>query len=278
MVQNKIQKIIFQTLKYLIVCIVLGFFLFPIIWNISNSFKVNVNIFKWPPQLVFKPQFDAYLKIAGKHNFFRYFMNSVVMAISTTILTSFVGAMAAYGFTIFDFRGRKQLMTASISLKMVPAITLILPLFLILQQMHLVDTHIGLIIAYVAFNLPFSIWLTCGYFRDIPMEMIQAAQIDGASHFRILMTIVLPLAAPGLSAMASLVFFAAWNDYLMASTITRAATRTLPIIISSYISEQEMIWNELAAVATVISIPSILVTVFFQKYLVQGLTYGAVKG
>ena len=253
-------------------------FIFPIYWLVIISLKHNVDIFTYPPKIFFSPNISSYLKVFAANNFIKAFISSLVVSFSTTIICLIVGLTAGYSVITFDFKGKRALQLLIMLLRIAPSISMAIPLYMIFSNLGLVNTRLSVIMTLVSFLLSFTVWLMLGYLRDVPKDLISAALIDGCGHIGILIRIVIPMTAPGIAAVGILVFSYAWNEYIITSVMASASGQTLPVLIRSYLSEQTTIWNELAAVGVVISIPAILVTIFCQKHIVGGLTMGAVKG
>jgi len=253
-------------------------FLFPIYWIVVISLRFNVDIFTFPPNIIFTPTFDAYRNVMARSDFVGAFFNSLIVAVSTTLLCLIVGLTAGYSVVTFDFRGKRLLQILIVMLRMAPAISMVIPLYMIFASLRLVNTRASVIMSLVAFLLPFTVWLLLGYLRDVPKDLIHSALIDGCGYLGILAKIVVPLTTPGIAAVGILVFILSWNEFLISSVMVSAANQTLPVLIRAFLSEATTIWNEVAAVGVIISIPTVLVTLFCQKYIVGGLTMGAIKG
>jgi multiple sugar transport system permease protein len=203
--------------------------------------------------------------------------DSMIISLATMLVTLVVGSLAAYSFARYR-TGGENLSFWVLSTRMFPPVASALPLFLLFKQFKLLDTHMALIIANTIFNLPFVIWLLKGFFEDLPIELEEAALIDGASPFGAFRQIALPLVAPGLVATALFSFIFTWNEFMFALLFTRSEVRTLTIIVPSLVGGHEILWGEIAAVGTVAIIPGVLLALLLQRYLVRGLTMGAVKG
>jgi multiple sugar transport system permease protein len=266
----------------LILIVALIFFLFPVVWMILTSFKSNAEFFSSPP--VFIPKSFAltnYLNAMplppdGRGGI-QGLRDSLIIALSTMIISVSVGSLAAYSFARFR-TGGENLSFWVLSTRMFPPVAVALPLFLIFKQIGWLDKHMALIVANTIFNLPFVIWLLKGFFEDLPLELEEAALIDGCTPFGVFFKIALPLVTPGLVATALFSFIFAWNEFMFALLLTRSDVRTLTIIVPSLVGGHEILWGEVAAVGTVAIIPGILLALLLQRYLVRGLTLGAVKG
>jgi ABC-type glycerol-3-phosphate transport system permease component len=251
--------------------------LIPIVWLVVTSFKQQVDIFTYPPSLVFKPTLEHYRVVLQESSFLRYVRNSVLVAVISTGLSIALGCMAAYAITRASFRGKNLLMLMILTLRIVPPVALIVPLFMMLRATGLYDTVIGLGLVYLTFNVPVTIWLMKTYFADVPVSVEEAALIDGCSRFETLWRVVLPMAAPGLVATSVINIIFSWNEFPLALMLTGQAAKTAPVSITEWLVERGLLWGELAASGTLIVVPVIVFGLLVQRYLVRGLTMGAVK-
>lgn len=273
-------------LSYGYLLILLTFTFVPLFWMVSSALKPIDDLFLIPPQWIPKhPTLAAVNSVIngdmGRPSLFLdYFKNSLIVTVGTTILALLVSSLAAYSLSRFPFRGSNNLMLSILSLQMFPQAMLLISFYVIYLQVHLLNTYLGLVLANVTFAIPFSIWMLKGFFDTVPREIEEAALIDGCTRFSVLPRIVLPLITPGLLAAGVYTFLIAWDEYLFASTlIQRPEMRTLPPgIIQSFVGQFYLNWPNVMAASVLITIPVTLIFVFFQKYLVQGLTVGAVKG
>jgi multiple sugar transport system permease protein len=272
------RKMIGTIIRYTLIILVLLLFSFPIYWLVMMSFKSNVEIFEIPPKFLVAPNLGGYFRVFNEANFTKYFTSSLIVAAGTIGMTFSCGIFAAYSFSRFNFRGKKLLKLIILSFRMMPAVILLIPLFIIFKRMRLLDTHPGMILTYTAFLLPFTIWMLAGYLDDIPKEIDESAFIDGCGYTKIIMLMIIPMAAPGMAAIAILVFGWSWNEFLLASLLTSSRSRTLPLIIQYFLGEHSPRWNDVSAVCTIMVVPIVIGILFFQKYMVRGLTLGAVKG
>ncbi len=252
----------------------------PIYWMVATSLKNGSQLFTWPPTYLPNPlSLENYTEAFVHRPLLTYARNSAVVAAVSTPLSVSIAALAAFGFSRYRFRGQKTLLFLILALRMLPGLIIAMPLFFIFRRMGLVDNLFGLVIAYTAFNLPFNIWLLEAFFRDIPQELADAATVDGASPFRLFLTIMVPLAAPGLVASAILCLLLAWNEFSFALILTYTLkSQTLPIAIAGLTSDRGTYFGAMAAAGTLAVLPVFLFSLFVQRYLVQGLTTGAVKG
>jgi multiple sugar transport system permease protein len=255
-------------------------FLIPVYWIAATSFKPETKAMTWPTQFVpTKVVLDNYRAAFEMKSIFWYMKNSVIISAGSVCVSMVVGGMAAYSFSQMKWpkETKKNLLLWIVSLKIVPPIAVAIPLFLIFVSLKLVDTYAGLIYAYIFFNLPFVIWLLYGFFKELPREIVEAALIDGCSVARMFAKVIVPLTAPGLITVLLLTFMTSWNEFLFAVKLTAFNTRTLPVLISGFIIDRGLLWGQLCAVGTITVIPVIVVALFIQKYIVAGLTFGAVK-
>jgi len=260
----------------LFVCI---YCLFPFVWMVSTSLKTEAEAFRIPPTWVpMKLTIDSYIGIWVRKNFGIYFLNSTIISLSTALLSTFFGAMAGYGFSRFFFKGRKFLIGFFLATQMLPGVLLVGPYFKILAKVGLYDTRTGLIIAFLTICLPFSTWMMKGFIDKVPDELDQAAMVDGCSRMGVFFKIILPVVAPGMVATILFAFLLAWGDLLWALCLTSSESMiTVTLGIARTVGEFRIIWPMLMAGSLVGGMPAIILYVFLQRLLVQGLTAGAVK-
>lgn len=254
------------------------FFVFPIFWIVTTSLKHRVDVYTEKPVLLFSVTWQNYQRIFELHDFGRYLLNSFIVATSVTLIIVYFGALAAYALTRWRIKGYNWVSLAIISARMFPPIALLPSFFLFASRIGIVDTRRVLIFAHATYGLPFIVFMLAGFFRQIPRDLDDAALIDGCSYFRLFNWIMLPSVAPGLAATAILSFIWSWNEFLFALVLTRASSKTLPVVISEFIGFVQVDWQGLTAMATILLLPSIIIAFATQKYLVRGLTAGAVKG
>jgi multiple sugar transport system permease protein len=276
------QSLIRRLLVAVVVVIALLFFLFPVVWMILTSFKTNAEFFSSPP--VFIPASFSLTNYINAMPFppegrggLQGLRDSLIISLATMIVSVLIGSLAAYSFARYR-TGGENLSFWVLSTRMFPPVASALPLFLIFKQFDLLDKHMALIIANTIFTLPFVIWLLKGFFEDLPVELEEAALIDGCSPFSAFIRIALPLVTPGLVATALFSFIFTWNEFMFALLLTRNEVRTLTIVVPSLVGGHEILWGQVAAVGTIAVIPGIILALFLQRYLVRGLTMGAVKG
>lgn len=268
------------SLVYLFLALSSIFVFFPFVWMILTSLKTNPEALRIPPTWV--PQkltFEAYIAMWIRKPFGIYFINSVIISFSTAAISTFLGGLAGYGFSRFMFRGKTLLLGAFLATQMLPGGLLIGPYFKILGRVGLFNTRTGLIIAFITICLPFSTWMLKGFFDTIPRELDQAAMIDGCSRLGAFRRVLLPVAKPGMVATVLFAFLLAWGDVLWALCLTSThemSTVTLGIL--RFVGEFQVYWPMLMAGSIIGSIPAIILYVLLQKFLITGLTAGAMKG
>jgi len=274
-------------LRFAIVVSILIIFMFPIYWMITTSFKPDSDILTAPPHWVFKPTLDNYRYAFEVANFGLYIKNTLLVAFFSTIIVVVTGTLASYSFARYNVGGG-NMMFFILTTKMMPAIAVVLPFFLIFKQVG--STSIGqflqlgldqlgtLVVCYTIFNLPFAIWLLVSFFQDIPIELEDSARLDGYSRWEVLWKIVFPLAAPGIAVTAIFCLLFSWNEFLFAFVLTRSAAMTITVGVNGFWTERGILWGPLSAAATVCVVPMMLFALALQRYIVRGLTFGAVRG
>ena len=257
----------------------------PGLWIVLNSLRPTVEIMAKPP--VWIPQelnFDAYVAMfsgvgSGGIPVIAYFRNSIIIAVTSTVIALAIGMAGGYAFARYRFRGKSGWFLGLMLTRTVPGIALSLPLFFVYAKLGIIDTHFGLILAYVAMNVPFTVWLIDGFFRQVPRDLAEAAQIDGCTRWQAFWTVEFPLARPGIASAGIFAFLTAWNEFALASQLTRSTnSKTLPVGLLDYTAEFTIDWRGMCALAVVMIVPALALTYAVQKHLVSGLTAGAVKG
>lgn len=252
---------------------------FPFYWMALTSIKPGTEIFRDPPSLLtFAPDFSAYVRLFRDTNLLSALGNSLIVAIGTTVLSVTVAALAAYGLTRFTFPGSGTFSTAILYAYTFAPIVIVVPLYGMFREAGLINTHLGLIIAYSSFGVPFALWLLRPFFAAMPPELEEAAFVDGATRWRSATTVVLPMATPALIAVSVFTFLLAWEDYLFARVlITEPGLKTLPVALYDLFGASLQDWPLIMAFAVVINVPVLIGFFFAQKYLVSGWGAGAVK-
>lgn len=250
----------------------------PIAVMFATSLKLQTQIFDTTLNFLFAPTLQNYRDVLGEGSFARYLTNSLIVGIVSTLITLLLGTMAAYGLARFRFRGRTTLAYATLLLRTVPLAVLAVPVFMLWSRAGLINSLPGLVVLYVAVNLPFTIWLLYGFILQVPVEMEEAAAIDGCGPVDVFWRVVLPLIKPGLAAAAIFTFRIAWNEFILALVLTDRSTRTLPVAASLYITDIGVDWGKIMALGSLIAIPPLIFTFIAARQIITGLTAGAVKG
>jgi len=263
--------------RYLAALALVVIFIFPIYWLFMISFKTPEEIFAYPPVWYPKSIQFANYGVLFKDGDAATVLNSLILAGASTIIAMILGTMAAYSLVRFK-TGGENLAVWIISQRMVPPIAIAFPVFLLYVFFHWVDTYQGLIILYTAFSLPYVTWMMRGYIEDIPLELEESALVDGCSRWRVLWRVVFPMARSGLFATAVFTFIFAWNDLLFALVLTRTEVITYTVQVTHYFGGQSNFWAKIAAMSVLGTIPVFFAVATLQRYLVRGISMGAVKG
>lgn len=269
-----------QVLLACVTLVALVVVLFPFYWMINTSLKPPEEVFASPPTFVSAHwSLGAYASLFSTKPIARYFANSLIVAIGATLVSVSLAALAAYGLTRFFPRGATPFVMFLLFTKMLPETLLIIPYFRLMSDLGLLNTYLALILAYSSFALPFSVWMLIGFFRSIPREIDEAATMDGATVLQTFRRVILPLARPGLTAVALFTFLLAWNSYVWALVLTTDSSMfVLSVGIANMVGEYRVQWNELMAAALVAAVPVMVLYSLLERHLVDAITAGAVKG
>lgn len=254
--------------------------IFPFVWMLSTSLKNKNEMFSASPTLFPKAvTFENYVSMWIDYNFAPYLKNSFVVAVSTTLISLLVATFLAYGISRFRFRGQKVVFHLLILTQMFPLPLLIITIYVVFARIGLIDSQVGLIISYCTFAIPFATMMLKSYFDGLPLELEEAAAIDGCNPFSTIFRVVVPLSAPSIAAMGLFSFILAWQEFMMSLTLIRSpALRTLPVGITLMVGFRDIMWGPLMAGTVVVTLPVVALFIYFQKYLITGMTMGAVKG
>ena len=235
-------------------------------------------MFAVPPVWTFKPTLSNFQEAFLEKGFLKFLLNSSIFAAASTAASMLIGVPAAYALTRFKIRGQSSLFIYILSTDMAPPIVFAVPLYLMFSKFSMIDSYPALISAHILWSLAFVIWMMKGFFEEVPREIDEAAQVDGCSVFQAFFRVLLPVAAPGAAATAIFALTFSWNEFVYALTLTGRSTRTLPVAIPGLVTPLGTLWGQIAAISFVITIPVVVFTFVMQKYMVRGLTFGAVKG
>ncbi|MBI4789719.1 MAG: carbohydrate ABC transporter permease [Chloroflexi bacterium] len=252
--------------------------LFPIYVMFVTAFKTQVDIMSSEPMWIFAPTLDNYETVLFGQRFDRFLTNSAIVGLVTMFLTLFTAGLASYALARLQFPGRGLLAQGTLIIRMVPPAVLAVPIFALWQNWGVEDGRIGLILFYTALGLPFAIWLLFGFIKQIPVELEEAAIIDGCNPFQVFFQILFPLMRAGYAVAAIFTFRIAWNEFLIALILTNRYTRTLPVATTLYLTEQGVEWGRIMAMGSLLVIPPLLLTFVSARQIIQGMTAGAVKG
>lgn len=271
---------LWQGTTYLILLVMITIAIFPAIWMLSTSIKDVTELYDIPPEIIpDAPTFQNYVNVLHNAKMYQAFFNSVLITVSVVALTLFISVLAGYGFARFKFKGSGVLKVGLLFGQMVPGVVIIIPLYFLFSKVGLLDTHISLIIADMALTIPMGVIMLSSFFAGVPRELEEAAKIDGCTGLGALFRVVLPVAKPGMISVAIYTFINAWEEFLFALNLTTSSTtRTLPIAISMFSGEFAVDWGSTMAAAAVVALPVLLLFLLCNRYFVQGMADGAVKG
>ena len=261
-------------IKYAVGVAAVIFFVFPIFWLFKASFNKPIDAVILPPVWIFKPEIKNYIDIFVEEPFLKYLRNSVLISGGATFLAILIGFPAAYAFARADFRFKKDLAFWILSIFMFPPLASILPMLILFKHLRLVDTVPGIILAHLTFLLPLSVWLLQRFIRDIPLEVEEAALVDGANTFIRLKRVVLPVIANGIATTAIFCFIFSWNDFIFALVLAPGSAKTLPVASVSLSSWAYINWGKISAASMIITGPVFLLILLTRRYLVRGFTFG----
>ncbi|WP_322807872.1 carbohydrate ABC transporter permease [Thermanaerothrix sp.] len=275
-----------RLLLYILVVIIVVWTIAPYLWLIISSFSSKLDLLtvplRWIPS---RPTLENYRSLFFEYGgesvnvrlFIKSLTNSVIISLSTMGIATILGVLAAYAIARLRFRGNQGMILTMMSIQLIPPIILVIPLYVIMRQAKLLDTHLGLIIVDLSIALPLVIWLMRSYFASIPSELEDAARIDGCTYLDALFRIVLPLSGPGLVSVMIFAFIASWNEYLYAFIYTNINAKTLPVLIGEFSTKLGLEYLKIAAAGVLASLPPVFLALIFQRFIIRGLTAGAIK-
>ena len=275
---NRTRRSLGDSLATLMLLALVAFFLLPLLYAFVTSLKTRVLAESPIPYLLFRPTLENYRSLFVDNTYGAYFLNSLVIGLATVVLSLLLGVPAAYVLSRCSFRGKGVVLLWVLSSRILPPIGIAIPFFLAYRRLGLIDTHLGLVIIFLTFNVSLTIWVMSGFFDQIPRELDEAAIIDGCSMTGVLMRVVLPLAGPGLSTTAILVFLEAWNNFFFPLVVARRNAATVPLALTTFLGDYNIDWGAIMAGASLLILPLLVFALVIRRYLVAGLTQGAVKG
>lgn len=271
MKKSTVYKILFALLLALIIIPIL----FPFVWMLMSSFKTQVDIISWPPKFIFHPVMQNYERVFVEQNFLQYMRNSIIVSMFSVIFSLVLGLPAAYSIARYK---QKKLSVFILVARLMPGISFLMPWYIVFSRLHLMDSYTALILSHMLIALPLVVWVMSPYFDSLPRELEEAAMVDGLTQQSAFLKILLPLSGPGIVTATTLSFIFSWNNFMFSQVLSQQKTRTLPIAVYNFLSYVEVDWGSVMAAAVTIMAPAIILTMFFQKYVVKGLTMGSVKG
>lgn len=253
---------------------------FPIVWMVCSSLKANSAIFAWPPKFIDETaSLASYIAVITDSSKVRFFINSYIVAGCVVIVTLFIGILAAYAFSRFDFPGKEAFNSLIVGVQAIPPIVLLIPYMGMIVSMKLFDTYWALILTYLITTLPYCILMMTGYFNTLSKELDEAVMIDGGSRWKALWSVLVPISIPGMISVGMYTFMQAWNEYLFALALTQSSDmRTVPIGINLLMGQHAYDWSQMMAMSVLGSVPVLILFLFFQKYFIAGMSSGGVKG
>ena len=283
--QHRLKTRIGAGLRHITLFIAMSIICIPGLWIVLNSFRPTVDIMAKPP--VWVPRglnLDNYRAMFGGAGeggvpVVQYFTNSLIISVTSTVIAILIGMAGGYAFARYRFRGKSAIFIGLLLTRAVPGVALSLPLFIVMAKTGLIDTHVGLIMVYVAMNVPFTIWLIDVFFRQVPPDLAEAAEIDGCTRWQAFWKVEFPVAKSGVASAGIFAFLTSWNEYALASQLTRSTfSKTMPVGLRDFTSEFTINWGGMCALAVLMIIPALILTFLVQKHLIAGLTFGGVKG
>lgn len=264
---------------YIVLGIASAGVLIPILWMVSTSFKIESETITIPPQwFPDHPSFISYWRLWNEYPFVTYFKNSIIIVVGAVILSVVFSCLVGYGVTRFRFKGRGSFLSFLLITQMFPSIMMLIPYYKVLSTYGLSNSLLGMVLVYISFTIPFCSWMMVGFFRTIPIELDEAALIDGCSRWQAFYKIVLPMTLPGISSSAIYAFINGWNEYMFASILINSPDlKTVSLGIAELNGFYKIQWNDMMAASLIASLPLVIAFIFLQKYFISGLTAGAVK-
>lgn len=277
---QRLRRKLCLVLTYIALTIVVVLLASPFVWMLGGSFKKLTEMFALPPRIIpLDPTMDNYGIVFYETAFVRCFFNSFQVAGLTVLFSVIIATLSAYSLSRFRFKGNPEVCVAVVAAQMIPGIVRIIPLFVMLHRFHLTDSLWGVIVSYTTFSLPFCTWMLKGYFDSIPPELEQAAMVDGCTELGALRRVLLPVCAPAIAAVSLFAFIVAWNELMLARALLSSEEKyTLAVHLSHFAADEAPYWGMLMAFSVLITIPSLVFFAYLQKYIVTGLTGGAIKG
>ena len=271
---RKSRRILGEVAFYVFLGTLLAAFMFVFVWMILTAFKHPRDVTVYPPSLVFEPTLTNFRNVLDKTPFFHQLRNSTIVALGAVVLGMIVGLPASYAVARYRLRG---FALTVLMMRMMPTMVFMLPLFVVYQRLDLIDTHLGLILSHLILTVPLIVWIMIGFFEDVPPEVEDQAKVDGCTKWGVFWRVALPLSLPGMVVTTILTFIMSWNNFVFVLILGGATTSTLPLAVFNFMGFEQLDFGGIAAVATMLSMPILVLTIIVQRWLVSGLTLGAVK-
>ncbi len=265
-----------RLLWYAPVLLIVAFFAFPLVWLLMTAFKQQVDVFAYPPKFRYDPTFDNFRRVWDT-DFPHALRNSIVIAVVGALFAVVLGTMTAYGFSRYRFRGQDNLLFWILSLRMLPVIAVIVPYFLLFQEIGLTDTLLALMLVYSIFNISFSVWLLKGFFDEVPREMEEAAKMDGYGPWGVFTRVALPLVIPGIATAMVFNVVQSINEFLLAFVLTQRKATTAPIALLNFLTPMGLDWGGISAAASMLVAPVIILAIIVRKHLIRGMSFGQLE-
>ncbi len=278
-----------RVISYTLIIFFIIIFFIPVYWMVSSSFKLPKDILSIPPKIMFKPTIDNYKSVLlGESSvggtsmpkvvdFPKYLINSVIVALSATIIALLVSIPASYTLARYKFKGKSAMGWYILITRMLPQFCLLIPFYIMFSKLGLIDNYIALILIDISFVLPFSVWMMKSFFQEIPRELEEAAQVDGCTRIQAIFRIVFPLASSGMAATAIFLIILCWNEFLFALILTGLHSKTATVAIYNFVAFREVVWGGLTAAGTLITLPVVIFFLIVQRSFIRGMTMGAIK-
>jgi multiple sugar transport system permease protein len=258
--------------------ILMLFVIVPVLWFILVSLQAPSRTLSQSPLANLQFSLQNYVSVFSRLRYFRYLANSVIISVIATAVTLFIGSLASYSFSRMRNKVTDNLSFWILSTRMLPPIAVIIPIYLLMSALSLLDTFLGMVIVYMTISIPYSVWMMKSFFDDIPRELDEAAMMDGCSKLRIIYKVVVPIAIPGIISTGIFNFILLWSEFLFALIITSIGTKTLPVAIAAFITDKGIEWSNMAAAGSVLLVPLAVMFYLIQRFLLRGLTFGVLKG
>jgi|SRR5690554_827572 len=260
---------------YILIILVMIPFIFPLVWIITSAFKIQADITAIPPKWLFTPTVVNFKRVFMEQDFGRFLWNSTVVAVAATLVSLVIGLPAAYSISRYK---QNFLGIFVLTARLMPGISFLVPWYILFSKIKLIDTYTALIASHMLVVLPLIVWIMINYFDGVPQELEESARVDGCNIQNAFLRIILPISGPGILTATTLSFLFSWNNFMFSLVLSTYRTKTLPIGIYNFVSYAEVNWGSVMAAAVIIIAPAIILTMFFQRYIIKGLTVGAVKG